>query len=57
MNTVKQLERDTAIMTMNHETMNQMNRYEATIKDMAAKVDCGLITYREALSYVRSNAR
>ncbi len=50
-----QLEQDTSIMTMSHETIGQMNRYEEAVRHAAGLCDVGLITYDEALGYVRNN--
>ena len=48
MNTYQDLKDATSICTMSHETVSAQDCYSMKVREMALKVDCGLITFAEA---------
>lgn len=52
---IAQLKSDTSIMTMSHDTVSQMNKYDSVVKWTATKMLENNASYNGALSYIRSN--
>lgn len=53
MSNLQAIQSETSIMTMSHETIGQMDRYEDVCIKCAGNVDSGSMTIKEAISSVR----
>ncbi len=54
MNIINKLKQETSIMTMAHDTVRAMDRYNETILFAADRYARGLVNYNQALSHVRN---
>jgi len=53
MTDIAKIRQATSIMTMSHETINQMNRYQAAVYKACENYQAGIISFEAAVSYVR----
>lgn len=56
MGTQAKIEAKTVAASMSADTPAQWNKYQALVKEFAAKVDAGLLTVDEAAYYVNARA-